>query len=182
MSLSDRYNRGDGRIQKLDRYLTEVGDRAGNLWYDSTGWSRATLTKGLYIVSALAAAEHGVLFKDPTVYVFVVFALLSMLGIGVGQSRGGLVEQIQSEVAGLPKNAMAIMRLQVFMIGVWQLAIAAGGFIAAFGSGVSIITDIVQPLLLGLALAALQASDYIRRTNPSSPGPRGPGHRMFVPR
>ena len=30
MSLSDRYNRGDGRLELLDRYLTDLGNRAGN--------------------------------------------------------------------------------------------------------------------------------------------------------
>lgn len=180
MSLSDRYNRGDGRIQKLDRYLTDVGNRAGNLWLDSTGWSRTTLTKGLYIVSALAATQHGVLFKEPAVFIFAGAALMSF--VGVGQSRGGLVEQIQAEAAGLPKNAIALMRLQVLMIGVWQLAIAGGGFLAALGANVSITTDIVKPLLLGLALAALQAGDYIRRTNPITPSGGGRGHRVLNPR
>ena len=180
MSLSDRYNRGDGRIQKLDRYLTQIGDRAGNLWLDSTGWSRTTLTKGLYIASALAATQHGVLFRDPKVYLFVVVALLSMMG--VGQSRGGLVEQIQAEAAGLPKNAIALLRLEVLMIGIWQLAIAGGGFLAALESNVSITAHIVRPLLLGLALVSLQAGDYIRRTNPNFPSGGGRGHRVLIPR
>jgi hypothetical protein len=180
MSLHDRYNRGDGRIQKLDRYLMDVGNRAGNLWLDWTGWSRDTLTKGLCIVSALAATQHGVLFNEPTVFVFVAAALLSF--VGLGQSRGGLVEQIQAEAAGLPKNAIALMRLQVLMIGIWQLAIATGGFMAALSSNLSLSEFIVRPLLLGLALAALQASDYIRRTNPASPSGGGRGHRVLNPR
>ena len=181
MSLSDRYNRGGGRIQSLDRYLTELGDRLGNLWFDVTGWSRASLTKGLYVLAALSATQHGVLFQDAKVYIFTVVALLSMTGLGV--TRGGLVEQIQAEAAGLPKNAIAIMRMEVLLIGVWQLAIASCGLVAALlTSDISPVPDIARPLLLGIALTSLQASDYIRRTNPNFPTRGGRGHGALVRR
>ena len=44
MELSNRYNRGDGRLELLDRHLTRLGDRAGTWWADRTGTSRALLT------------------------------------------------------------------------------------------------------------------------------------------
>src|SRR5680860_86030 len=110
MSLSDRYNRGDGRIQKFDRYLTDLGNVAGNWWSDQTGWSRRGLTQGLYVAAALTASQSGFTFGDPFLYVIAAVAMLSFTG-AAGQSKGGLVEQIQAEGAGLPKNTLAVMRL-----------------------------------------------------------------------
>jgi hypothetical protein len=176
MSLFDRYNRGDGKIQKLDRYLTHLGNRAGNLWWSWTGWSRTSLTQGLYVVSAVAATQHMIIFGEPILLLIAAAAVISFLG--AGQSRGGLIEQIQAEAAGLPKNAVALMRLEVLILGLWHLAIAAGGFAALLTAPGSILELLIKPLLLGLALTALQASDYIRRTNPATPS-RG-GHGMLA--
>jgi hypothetical protein len=179
VSLSDRYNRGDGRIQQFDRYLTEIGNTAGNWWSDTTGWSRRTLTQGLYVAAALAAAQHGITFKDPFLYLIASAAILSFLGMA-GQSRGGVVEQIQAEAAGLPKNSIAVMRLLVLFIGLDHLAMAAGGVTSLFFAYVP-STAILDPLLIGIAFTALQASDYIVRTNPATPGKGGRGKLIKVP-
>jgi hypothetical protein len=179
MSLHDRYNRGDGRIQKLDRYLTHIGDRAGAVWWSWTGWSRRSLTQGLYVLSAAAAIEHMIVFDDPILVLVAAVALLNF--IGAGQSRGGLVEQIQAEAAGLPRNALALMRLLVLILGLWHLAIAAGGFFALLTEAGSVLDLLIKPLLLGLALTAFQASDYIRRTNPATPSGGNRGRARLLP-
>ena len=174
MSLSDRYNRGDGRIQKFDRYLTDLGNDAGNLWADQTGWSRRALTQGLFVVAALAATQHGVLYHNPFLYLIAGLAVFSFTGMA-GQSSGGIVEQLQAEAAGLPRNAIATLRLLMLFVGVLNMSIAVSRL--AF-----LITDhpftagiVIEPLLIGIAFVSLQASEYISRTNPATPGKGGPG-------
>ena len=174
MSLSDRYNRGDGRIQKFDRYLTDLGNIVGNWWADQTGCSRRTLTQGLYVASILTATQYGISFRDPFLLVIACIAILSFTG-AAGQSKGGIVEQLQAEAAGLPKNTLAVMRLGVLFIGVLRLLDAAVGFVAVLSTNVSITDYLIAPLLGGIALTALQASDYICRTNPATPGKGGRG-------
>jgi hypothetical protein len=173
MSLSDRYNRGGGRLQSLDRYLTEVGDRVGNAWWSRTGVSRVTFTQGLYVFSAWAATQHFALTHAPMVTVIIVAAVLSWQGIG--QSRGGLIEQIQSEAAGLPKNALAALRLIILGAGGVQLATASGDVLGTLGGGTLVTIQTLEAFLLGSALVALQGGDYIRRTNPFTPSG---GHRQ----
>lgn len=174
MSLSDRYNRGDGRLQSLDRYLTHVGDRVGNAWWARTGINRAIFTQGLYVFSAWAATQHYALSHDPIVTVIILVAVLSWRG--VGQSRGGLVEQIQAEAAGLPKNALVALRLIILGTGSLQLATATGEILATLAGATLVTTQTLESLLLGASLVALQASDYIRRTNPFTPS--SGGHRQ----
>jgi hypothetical protein len=171
VSLSDRYNRGNGRLQSLDRYLTEVGNRIGNAWWARTGTSRVTLTQGLCVFSAWAATQYFSLTHDPIVVAIIVIAFLSWQGIG--QSRGGLVEQIQSEAAGLPKNALVTLRLIILGAGALQLATASGDVLGTLGGGSLVTVHTLEALLLGSALVALQASDYIRRTNPFTPSSGG---------
>jgi hypothetical protein len=180
VSLSDRYNRGDGRIQKFDRYLTDVGNVAGNWWSDQTGWSRRALTQGLYVAAALAAAQNGVMYRDPFLCLIAGAAILSYLGMA-GQSKGGVVEQIQAEAAGLPKNTIAIMRLLILFTGILQLAFAVSGVASLFTSLAPPTSEIFDSLLIGVAFTALQASDYIVRTNPVTPGKGGRGKLIKVP-
>lgn len=174
MSLSDRYNRGDGRLQSIDRYLTTVGDRIGNAWWTRTGISRSTFTQALYVFSAWAATQQFALTHDPIVTVIILAAVLSWQGIG--QSRGGLVEQIQSEAAGLPKNTLVALRLVILAAGGLQLATASGDVLGTLFGGAFVTAQTLEALLLGSALVALQASDYIRRTNPFTPS--SGGHRQ----
>ena len=167
MSLSDRYNRGDGRIQSFDKYLTEIGDDLGEFWWRSTGIHRSVLTQGLYVVSAWAGAQHFMVTRDPGMLLITCVALLSYMGMG--HSKGGLVEQLQAEATGLPKNSLAFLRLFILAVGVLNLASAACAFAASFGSEPVTSGDVAVPLLIGLSLTALQLSDYIRRTNPVTP-------------
>jgi hypothetical protein len=168
MSLSDRYNRGGGRIQNFDRYLTELGDRLGNYWLDRTGFPRAALTQGLYLTSAWAASYHFSLFRNPIMAIFLGGAILSLLG--AAQSKGGIVEQIQSEAAGLPRNTLAFMRLLTLGLGVFNLAMATAESTALIVASNPPPTTVKHFALLGLTLSALQAGEYIRRTNPATPG------------
>ena len=129
MSLSDRYNRGDGRLESLDRYLTHIGDRIGSAWWTHTGVSRVTFTQGLYVFSAWAALQQFAFSRNPVVLMIAGVAMLSWQGVGTGQSRGGLVEQIQSEAAGLPTNTLVILRLITLGLvasrSPWRLAMSS---------------------------------------------------------
>lgn len=180
MSLADRYNRGDGRLQSLDRYLTQLGDRAGRVWWSRTGISRVTLTQGLYVFSAWAATQQFTLTHDPIMITLIVAAVINWQSQFTGRSlsRGGLVEQIQSEAAGLPKNTLVVLRLIILFLGGFQLALAAGDVLSTLlgASLISVMT--LQTALVGGSLFALQASDYIRRTNPMTPS--SGGHRRSV--
>lgn len=179
MSLADRYNRGDGRLQSLDRYLTQLGDRAGRAWWSRTGVSRVTLTQGLYVFSAWAATQQFTLTHDPIMITIVVAAVINWQSQFTGRSlsRGGLVEQIQSEAAGLPKNTLVVLRLIILILGSFQLALAAGDVLSTLlgASLISVMT--LQTALVGASLFTLQASDYIRRTNPMTPSG---GHRRTI--
>jgi hypothetical protein len=178
VSLSDRYNRGDGRIQSFDKYLTEIGDDLGEFWWRVTGVHRSVLTQGLYVVSAWAGVQHYMLTRDATMLLITGVALLSYMGLG--QSKGGLVEQLQAEATGLPKNSIAFMRLLVIGMGVFNLITAACAVAASFTSQPITTREITVPLLIGLSLTALQLSDYIRRTNPVTPGKGGRGKLHHV--
>ena len=180
MSLSDRYNRGGGRIQNFDRYLTELGDDLGNYWWRQTGFHRSALTQGLYLVSAWAAAHHLTHFQNPIMAIFLGGAVLCFLG--AAQSRGGIVEQIQSEAAGLPRNSIAFLRLLVLGLGIFNLAIAVTEFIAVAFLNDPPPTNSTHALLLGVTLTAMQTGEYIRRTNPATPGSGGRGilQRSFL--
>jgi hypothetical protein len=173
MSLSDRYNRGGGRIQSFDKYLTHIGNRAGNLWLHETGISRTVLTQGLYVLSALAAAEHYLLSRNPMSILFAGIAIMGYLG--AMPALGGVVEQIQAEAAGLPRNALAIMRLQILGVGVFMLATSAGHMAADLAGARPLGIEFLTTLALGISFSALQASDYIRRTNPATPSGGGGG-------
>jgi hypothetical protein len=180
VSLKDRYNRGDGRIQSFDKYLTDIGDDLGEFWWRITGVHRSVLTQGLYVVSAWAGVQHFMVTRDATMLLITCVALLSFMGIG--QSKGGLVEQLQAEATGLPKNSIAFMRLLIIGIGVFSLITAACTLTASFTGELITTRAVAEPMLVGLALTALQLSDYIRRTNPATPGKGGRGklHRIDV--
>jgi hypothetical protein len=175
MALHDRYQRGDGRVQALDRYLTRLGDRAGNAWFHRTGISRSTLTQVLYVFSAWCSAQVLFAFRDPYAVWFVGLALLGFKGIGL--SRGGIVEQMQMEVLRLPRNTLAMLRIFLLVVGLFGLAQAAGMLLGTLIGGTWLTPDFGQQLFYGLALTTLQISEYIRRTNPLWPT-RG-GHRAF---
>ena len=173
MRLHDRYNRGGGRLDNLDRYLTHLGNRAGNFWLDRTGLGRHVLTRSLYLFAAWAALQHLVLVRDPIMLVLVGLARMGLLGIG--QSRGGLVEQIQVEAMGLPKSTFAFLRIFLLFIGGFSLATAFGVLGVALQHQAAIPFTAVTELLNGCALVALQAGDYIRRTNPPTISSNGRG-------
>ena len=182
MSLSDRYNRGDGRIQSFDKFLTDLGNRVGNFWADQTGVSRRSLTQGLYVLSALAATQHFAVSHDFTVLLFTAVALLAYMG--AMPALGGVVEQIQAEAAGLPKNTLAIMRLFILWVGAFLLTSVVVDVVADLIGSEPLDRQFALDLLMGVSLVALQASDYIRRTNPSIPssGGRGGGLKRALSR
>ncbi len=168
MSLNDRYNRGgSGRLENLDSYLTQLGDRAGNAWLDGTGLDRSMLTRGLYLFSAWAGLQHVAVFHDPDMLIVVGLALLNLAGMT--QSRGGLVEQIQVEALGLPRGTFAFLRIWLLVLGALSLATAAGYFMESLTMGTGLPMAALRALLFGCALVALQLSEYIRRTNPTFP-------------
>lgn len=174
MSLHDRYHRDEGRIQRMDTRCTEFGDRVGTFWHEQTGFSRESLTKGLYLLSIAAGVQHFTLYREFGALLIVVIAALSFKGIG-GQSRGGIVEQIQSEASGLPKNSIAFFRLLILMLGTYALVNGMTQLVALELSADVVITGLGGQLLVGLALIGYQLSEYIRRTNPTPGSGRGRG-------
>lgn len=164
MSLHDRYNRGGGRLENLDRYLTHLGNRVGNAWYDHTGVSRHILTQGLYLAAIWAALQDLAITRD---HMMIVIAGLAFFGLrGFTQSRGSLVEQIQVEALGLPRWTFAFLRVMLLTLGCLALARATGGLAVALQTQTPIPFEAVDGFLRGIALVALQAGEYIRRTNP----------------
>ena len=172
MSLQDRYDRGgDGRLENLDRHLTRLADRFGNHLATRTGLARHTLTQIIYVVSAWAGTQHLALVHDPMMIAFIGFALMGMVGI-TQVSRGGVVEQMQTEVLGLPKQTFVALRLFVLVLGLFGLAIAAGNLASALVNRTWPPFTTWESLLSGSCITALQLGDYIRRTNPFTPSGR----------
>ncbi|MDP9469842.1 MAG: hypothetical protein M3Q71_04125 [Chloroflexota bacterium] len=168
MSLNDRYNcGGSGRLENLDNHLTQLGDRAGNAWLNRGGGSRTVLTQGLYLFSIWAGLQHVALFHNPMILMIVGLALFGLLG--VTQSSGGVVEQMQVEVLGLPKSTFAFLRILLLGAGLFSLATAMGYVLVAVQTGTALPMAAAMSLLHGCTLVALQAGEYIRRTNPSFP-------------
>lgn len=171
MSLHDRYHRDEGRIQRMDRRFTEIGNKVGDSWLESTNLSRDILTKSLYLVAAAAATQHFLLYRSFGMLLIVVVAALCYRGIG-GQSGGGIVEQIQSQAAGLPKNSIAFLRLFVLMLGLFSMVNGLTHLIASEMTANVLVSGILNEMLVGVALVSYQMSEYIRRTN-SRTGSRG---------
>jgi hypothetical protein len=168
MALNDRYNRGGGRLENLDRYLTHLGDRFGDFWWERTGLNRAVLTQALYLLAAWAALHAALWFHRPLLLGIAGVALVALLG-KTPISRGGLVEEMQVEVLGLPRRTFVVLRLWLLGLGLLNLAQATGELALAAGSGLPPSLQGVEFFLTGCAFTALQAADYIRRTNPSTP-------------
>jgi hypothetical protein len=168
MSLGDRYSRGgDGRLELLDRYWTNLGDRFGNYWRDRTGVSRHTLTQSLYLFAAWSSMQYVALTRDPAMLGIVALSVLALMGLT--RSRGGLVEQIQLEALRLPRRTFVILRVWLLSLGMLSLTMAISDLWLTLQSGTPLPPEAGQSLLLGLALTALQSADYISRTNPSTP-------------
>ena len=103
-----------------------------------------------------------------------VVAGLALLGwLGLMPSRGGLVEQIQVEAMRLPKNTFVLLRLWLFGLGLLRLSMAVAYVANAIQTCTTLPIEAVEQLLTGYALTALQTSDYIRRTNPTTPSNGG---------
>lgn len=164
MSLHDRYYRDDGRLQALDRYLTDLGDRIGSFWFARTGISRAVLTQGLFLLSAWASLQRLLFLQDLYATWFIALALFGLTGLS--PSRGGVVEQMQMEVIRLPRNTLTFFRILLLAMGLFGLAQATGMVIASILAEGFPAVSIGDQLLTGVALTALQAGEYIRRTNP----------------
>jgi len=163
---ANQHPKNNGRIQRLDHRFAESGRLLGNWWCDLTGLSRNLLVDVLAVVSTFAILQHYVQYHRVNVLMFLMLPVASLLG--VQSTRGGVREQIQLEAFGLPRNAVAFLRLQIIFLGLFFLM---NGIAQWFAVAIRLPAD-GQPygasLLLGLALVAAQASDYVRRTDTAS--------------
>ena len=169
MALNDRFNKpGDSWPARLDAQITDHADRFGEWWVARTGVDRRTLTQGMLILSALAALERVIVLHD-VLYLFVGFAIFQSLGRTFGTLSGGLIEQMQYEVAGLPGWAASAVNVLCLFSGLMGLANASGFILASLVDGIVPPVALVDPLLGGFALAGWKGAEYIARTNPSGP-------------
>jgi hypothetical protein len=167
MSLNDRYHRNDGFLSRVDASLTRLGDRAGNYWLERTGVSRSILTYCLFMFAGGVALQKLTLFRDPFDMLIVLLATMGILGLS--RSRGGVVEQIQAQAMGLPKNTLIFVRLLLLLAGLMGLANATGYILVSIQTQTPFPATGIDSLMNGIMLTVLQASEYIQRTNPSPP-------------
>lgn len=167
MSLNDRYHRDDSRLSRIDSSLTRLGDRVGNIWLNHTGIDRSILTYCLYMLSAGIAFQKLALFHDPVDILIILMAVMGMLGLS--RTRGGVVEQLQVEAVGLPKNSLVFFRLMLLLSGMLGLSSGLGAVVESLQTGTALPATGIESLLSGLMLLTLQAAEYIQRTNPSPP-------------
>ncbi len=178
MSLNDRYHREDSRLARIDSSLTRLGDRAGNVWLDHTGIDRSILTYSLYLLAAGVAFQKLVLFHDAFDTLIILMAVMGMLGLS--RTRGGIVEQLQVEAMGLPKNTLVFFRLLLLLSGIMGLSSGLGYIVESIQTGAAFPPTGIESLLSGLMLTVLQCAEYIQRTNPTPPSrgflQRAPGN------
>lgn len=156
----NRQNRTDeaNPILRLDAYLTHLADRAAAGWQRRLGRSRQSLTLGLYIAATLLGLGYVLLTRE---VLFLGIGLLAYMGSLPGRQRGSLIEEMQLEVAGLPRHTLQYLAVGVLGIGLFGV-VSSLPFLF-LGGGMSDVTG----TLGGGALLLLKSADYIARTNPS---------------
>jgi hypothetical protein len=134
------------------------------------------LTQSLYLFAVWAALQNMVMTRD---HMMIVIVGLAFFGLrGTTQSRGGLVEQMQVEVLRLPRWTFAFLRLLLLSAGCLTLARVTGEAAVALQSQTPIPLEASVDFLRGVALVALQAGEYIRRTNPPTISSNGHGMKI----
>ena len=123
MALNDRLNRnGDGSdltpVELIDAKLTQLADRWANDWQARTRQSRQSLTFDLYILATVAALIYVFLTHE---FLFLGVAVLAYAGSAPGKRRGGLIDEIQLEVAGLPRRTLKYLGVFILGLGLYGL-------------------------------------------------------------
>lgn len=167
MALKHEFNRlddGAGPVERLDAVLTRLADRWAERWQARTPFSRQGLTLGLYVTASLCGLGYVLLTRE---VLFLGVALLAYMGSAPGRQRGSLVEELQLEVSGLPRNTLKY--LSVFVLGLGLFGIVSSLPFVLLGAATGDWAGVDLPGTVGgLSLVALKAADYIARTNPSN--------------
>ncbi len=176
-----RNNRQPGRIERLDLAFTHAGKIVATTWTETTGWSRDLLVNGLSVVSIFAIVQHYLLYHDPQVLLMMVFGIVGLMQMQRPVSGAG--EQIQAQAAGLPRNAVAFLRIYVMFLGLYLLTSGTAlvtGYVLALDTDTS---GFGGSLLMGVGLVAGQFGEYVRRSQPfnSSRGGYTPGRLVRYP-
>jgi len=170
MALNDRLNRnGDGSdltpVELIDAKLTQLADRWANDWQARTRQSRQSLTFDLYILATVAALIYVFLTHE---FLFLGVAVLAYAGSAPGKRRGGLIDEIQLEAAGLPRRTLKYLGVFILGLGLYGL-LSSAMMIPIYLLHGDAILPCLPGLVGGLALTALKVADYVARTNPSRP-------------
>lgn len=144
-----------------------MGDKAGDIWLNRTGVDRSILTFSLFLLAAGIGFQKVVLFHDLADTFIILLALMGMLGLS--RSRGGIVEQLQIEAVGLPKNSLVFIRLMLLFSGLMGLSSGLRYVATSIQSGTPIPPAGIESLLTGIMLHFLLSAEYIQRTNPTPP-------------
>ena len=171
MSLKDDLNRpGDGGalgpIERLDLALARLAEAWAERWQARTAQGRPGLIRDLYLLALAGAVAYVALHGSA---LFLGVAALACVGSVPGQWRGALVEQIQLEAAGLPRQMMAW--LNVGLLGLGLAGFLAGGLFLLLDVALSgVVVEVnLRGVLGGAALVALKVGDYLSRADPAPP-------------
>ena len=173
MALKHEFNReserdGGNPIVRLDAFLTQRADSLAEAWQARTRISRQALTLGLYVAATACGLAHVALSRELT---FLGIAFLAYVGSAPGRQRGSLVEEMQMEVSGLPRDLLKYVGVFVLAAGLFGLATSLPFLLLDLTHGTIAVADLTG-LAGGLALTILKLADYIARTNPSNKGDR----------
>lgn len=167
MALKHEFNRLNDDadpIEQIDATFTNLADRWGERWRTRTRFSRQSLTLGLYIVASIGSFGY-VLLTHKVLFLGVV--VLAYLGSLPGRQRGSLIEEMQLEVTGLPRNTLKYCAVLLLTVGLFGVVTGLPTiFIGTVSGNLSYID--LPSLIGGLALVLLKVADYITRTNPSN--------------
>src|SRR5690348_10144228 len=112
----NRLNEDADPIEQIDATFTSLADRWGEQWRTRTPFSRQSLTLGLYIVASVCGLGY-VLLTHKALFLGVV--VLAYLGSLPGRQRGSLIEEMQLEVSGLPRNTLKYLAVLLLTLGLF---------------------------------------------------------------
>jgi hypothetical protein len=160
----NRLNEDADPIEQIDATFTSLADRCGEQWRTRTPFSRQSLTLGLYIVASICGLGY-VLLTHKVLFLGII--VLAYLGSLPGRQRGSLIEEMQLEVSGLPRNTLKYLAVLLLTLGLFGVVTSLPTIFIGTATGNLSYIDLPS-LIGGLALVLLKVADYITRTNPSN--------------
>lgn len=172
MALKHEFNRQSDADQsnlvlRVDAMMAQGADRWAEGVKVRLHLSRQAQTLFLYLSATITGLLYVMLTRE---VFFLGIAFLAYMGSLPGRQRGSLVEEIQTEVAGLHKHTMKYLAVFVLAIGVFGVLSSLPFMALDIVSGAGVRVGDLSGIIGGVALIVLKCADYVARTNPTDKG------------